>query len=64
MPCYEPPWGREFDTQKEQLLFEDNARLISLLCSVSSILERLNYNFKENPALDEWWNKHKFKESK
>lgn len=30
-----------------------------LLCSASRALERLGYDFDENPQLSAWWDKHK-----
>ena len=30
-----------------------------LLCSACRVLERLGYDFEENPALSIWWDRHK-----
>lgn len=35
------------------------AVLIPLLCSASRALERVGYDFDENPALAQWWAAHK-----
>ncbi len=34
-------------------------RAPSLICSACRALERLGYDFDENPELSEWWDKHK-----
>lgn len=31
----------------------------ALLCSACRVLERLSYDFDENPALSQWWAQHK-----
>ena len=31
----------------------------SLLCSACRTLERFGYDFDENPALSQWWSRHK-----
>lgn len=31
----------------------------ALLCSACRVLERLGYDFEENPALSLWWDDHK-----
>lgn len=32
------------------------------MCSASRSLERLGYDFAENPELDRWWDSHKAKD--
>jgi hypothetical protein len=38
---------------------EENSRLDVLLCSACRALERLGYDFDENPELSRWWDQHK-----
>lgn len=33
--------------------------MTQLLCSACRALDRLGYDFGENPALDQWWDAHK-----
>lgn len=33
-----------------------------LLCSACRVLERTGYDFDENPALSQWWERHKEKD--
>jgi len=59
MPCQDPDY-REIETSiKIHEKNKENKTLESLLCSSCRVLERLNYDFDENPRLSEWWAKHK-----
>ena len=61
MPCSDggvpyppaPPTPAEIEAKKFA------KRGPSLLCSAARALERLGYDFDENPELSEWWDKHK-----
>ena len=58
MPCSDggvpyPPSPAEIAAAREA------KRTPSLLCSACRSLERLGYDFDENPELSEWWDKHK-----
>ena len=35
-----------------------------ILCSACRSLERLNYDFDENPALSRWWHEHRQEDGK
>lgn len=35
-----------------------------MLCSTCRVLERLEYDFDENPELSKWWDKHKKEDEK
>ena len=54
MPCI---GGPSWDTQQQlHVLLE---RMEPMLCSACRALERLGYDFEENPELSQWWDKHK-----
>lgn len=58
MPCTDggvpyPPSPKEIAHKK----FIKRAE--PMLCSACRALERLGYDFDENPELSEWWDKHK-----
>lgn len=58
MPCTDggvpyPPTPEEIARKK----FAKRAE--PMLCSACRALERLGYDFDENPELSEWWDKHK-----
>ena len=44
---------------ENQLAKERDLTGAVLLCSACRVLERLGYDFEENPALSIWWDKHK-----
>lgn len=52
MPCYDSR-----DDASE--IRREMAYVEALLCGACKVLHRLNYDFGENPVLDEWWDKHK-----
>lgn len=54
MPCIDggPSWPEEAQKQRD-------SSMSVLLCSACRTLERLGYDFDENPELSEWWDKHK-----
>lgn len=58
MPCSDGGPSRE---QVERERKEANAakRLPPMLCSACRALERLGFDFDENPELSKWWDKHK-----
>ncbi len=41
-----------------------NKKMKSMLCSACRALERLGYDFDENPRLSEWWDDHKKEDAK
>lgn len=65
MPCYE---SRSDDFREAGQRFErENGIAISdveaLMCSACRALERLGYDFDENPLLSRWWATHKAKDT-
>jgi len=54
MPCVD--WGglAQADYDAQQRATKD-----ALLCSACRVLERMGYDFDENPALSVWWSSHK-----
>ena len=62
MPCIGgPSWE---DTQREQREAAAQKRMEPMLCSAGRTLERLGYDFEENPELSQWWDKHKKEDAK
>lgn len=61
MPCIGgPSWDQEqAEAKREAKLKEQQSRMEPMLCSACRALERLGYDFDENPELSEWWDKHK-----
>ena len=57
MPCIGGP-SIEDERRDAQAARELNATP-PLLCSACRVLDRLGYDFDENPALSKWWDKHK-----
>jgi hypothetical protein len=60
MPCmtYETPEERAVDNQKAaQRVAKETYD--PLLCSACRVLERMGYDFDENPTLSVWWEQHK-----
>lgn len=58
MPCIGgPSWSEEQAEEKRKKNLEE--RYKSMLCSACRALERMGYDFDENPALSEWWDAHK-----
>lgn len=45
--------------RKEQEIASDMA---AMLCSACRVLERIGYDFDENPMLSRWWDDHKKKD--
>lgn len=63
MPCNDG--GIPYPPSPEEIAFAQFAkRAPSLLCSACRALERLGYDFDENPELSEWWDKHKTEDAK
>lgn len=54
MPCYVD--DRSSDTG------DTGEELTEILCSACRSLERLGYDFDENPSLSKWWYDHKKKD--
>lgn len=57
MPCMSYDYPDPTPTVKR-----DDRKLEPLLCSACRVLDRLGYDFDENPALSEWWAEHKRKD--
>lgn len=58
MPCSDG--GVAYGPTPEEIARNKFAkRAEPMLCSACRALERLGYDFDENPELSEWWNKHK-----
>lgn len=55
MPCHTDPTPQE---RKESAIKTAASYYEPLLCSACRVLERLGYDFDENPALSVWWAKH------
>lgn len=58
MPCRDD-WGNENEIRIIREQGDARKKLEELLCSSSRVLERLGYDFSENPELDKWWHRHK-----
>ena len=58
MPCSDGGPSRE-QLEDERQRNREQSRLPGLLCSAARALERLGYDFDENPELSDWWAKHK-----
>ena len=57
MPCYDPRAEQDWSAERF-------ARMESILCSACRALERMGYDFGENPLLDEWWVAHKAQDAR
>lgn len=55
MPCHVDPTPQE---RRESAIKTAASHYEPLLCSACRVLERLGYDFDENPALSVWWAKH------
>ena len=55
MPCRTDDYGPPIDQAKAK----QTKDLTDDLCSACRVLERLGYDFDENPSLSQWWDKHK-----
>lgn len=63
MPCTDD--GVPFPPTSEEIAREKFVRRAEpLLCSACRALERLGYDFDENPELSEWWDNHKKQDAK
>jgi hypothetical protein len=56
MPCIVDPTPEELAEDHQRMA---NKLLGPLLCSACRTLERMEYDFDENPALSKWWSDHK-----
>lgn len=54
MPCYDA-----LDAAEKEQAVVLLPKIEALLCSACRELEKNNYVFASNPALDEWWYQHK-----
>lgn len=59
MPCYDGGYP-----ENSKPIPVTDKRMESLLCSACRVLERMHYDFDENPALSEWWDAHKEADAK
>lgn len=58
MPCSDG--GIPYPPSREEIIARNFAkRAEPMLCSACRVLERLGYDFDENPELSEWWDAHK-----
>lgn len=69
MPCYDGgPTEAEIraeERRKENRAKEaGKAEMTPLLCSACRALERLGFDFDENPVLSQWWDKHKAEDAR
>ena len=55
MPCKTEPTAEE---RRATVLNTTASQYTPLLCSACRALERLGYDFDENPLLSQWWAKH------
>jgi hypothetical protein len=63
MPCTDG--GVPYPPTKEELAHNRFIkRAEPMLCSACRALERLGYDFDENPELSEWWDAHKKEDAK
>lgn len=47
----------------EKALKQAEAKYAALLCGACRVLDRLEYDFDENPELSTWWDAHKRKDA-
>ena len=61
MPCIvEPSYDERNQYDRDRRIREEAvAKNEVLLCSACRVLERLNFDFEENPELSRWWDAHK-----
>ena len=62
MPCSDGGYTHEQEQEmrrKAERQQREQARKTPLLCAACRALERLGYDFDENPELSEFWAKHK-----
>lgn len=69
MPCSDggPSLADEIAYRKDRQIKNMDKELEvrdSLLCSACRVLERIGYDFEENPRLSEWWDEHKKEDQK
>lgn len=64
MPCSDGGYTREQEIERERAAekerrMKEASRRVDLLCSACRALERMGYDFDENPELSRWWAGHK-----
>lgn len=59
MPCSDSGQSAYYAAQEAEALAKAMKKVEPLLCSACRTLERLGYDFDENPALSNWWAEHK-----
>lgn len=59
MPCSDGGGWLYGPSEAELAKAREIARMEPMLCSACRTLERLGFDFDENPELSEWWDKHK-----
>lgn len=58
MPCIDDGWSRGTSAAELEEA-RKKARMEPMLCSACRTLDRLGFNFDENPELSKWWDNHK-----
>jgi hypothetical protein len=65
MPCRTDPSPEEYAAERARNAAKTEANRLAketydpLLCSACRVLERMGYDFDENPSLSVWWDQHK-----
>jgi len=61
MPCTGGPSREQVEFESRAIRAVKNGDLVdkALLCSACKALEKMNYDFDENPLLSRWWDGHK-----
>jgi hypothetical protein len=61
MPCLSEPTSHDLDMERARNQGRDRGKkeMESLVCSACRVLERMGYDFDENPQLSVWWDNHK-----
>lgn len=60
MPC-----RTDYDSPPVRVVtqYKDDPKMIELICSACRALQRMGYDFDENPALSVWWESHKIQDA-
>ncbi len=67
MPCSDggPSYSQTRDDSAElSRLRAEVKNQDSMLCSACRVLQKIGFDFDENPRLSEWWDKHKKEDEK
>lgn len=63
-PCFQELMRRSQVISEISKLEKKRDELTEMLCSTCRVLERVKFDFDENPQLSKWWDKHKREDEK